>query len=98
MVLSILREEDAYGYKILQRVRDLSGGQIEWKEGMLYPVLHRLESQGLVESYWSDSTGRRRKYYRLKRSGRAALKEEERHWMIVHGALVRLWGGEPCPT
>ena len=98
MVLSILRGEDCYGYEILRRVRELSGGQIDWKEGMLYPVLHRLEAEGLVGSYWSSPNGRKRKYYQLKQPGRRALKAEARQWMVVHETLTRMWSGQPCPT
>jgi DNA-binding PadR family transcriptional regulator len=75
LVLSILTEGDSYGYAIIQRVKELSGGKIEWTDGMLYPVLHWLEDQALVESRWEDSeTGRKRKYYALKSAGRKALR------------------------
>src|SRR5687767_13219051 len=71
LVLSILSEGDSYGYAIIQRVKELSGGKIEWTDGMLYPVLHWLEDQDLVASRWVDSdTGRQRKYYSLKARGR----------------------------
>ena len=74
LVLAILAEGENYGYAIIQRVKELSGGKIEWTDGMLYPVLHWLEDQDLVESRWEDSeTGRKRKYYALKSAGRKAL-------------------------
>src|SRR3712207_9220305 len=60
IVLAILAEEDSYGYAILQRVRELSGGRMEWTDGMLYPVLHRLERLGHVEARWGGSGGGRR--------------------------------------
>ena len=64
IVLAILAEADSYGYAILQRVRELSGGRMEWTDGMLYPVLHRLERLGHVEARWARAeSGRRRKYY-----------------------------------
>src|SRR5215470_3384002 len=67
LILSILEEGESYGYAIIQRVRDLSGGAIEWTDGMLYPVLHRLEAQGHIRSVWRTSdVGRRRKYYALR--------------------------------
>src|SRR4028118_955689 len=79
IVLAILAEEDSYGYAILQRVRELSGGRMEWTDGMLYPVLHRLERLGHVESRWEVAeSGRRRKYYRITSRGRAQLAEERR--------------------
>src|SRR5687767_12168330 len=75
IVLAILAEEDSYGYAILQRVRELSGGRMEWTDGMLYPVLHRLERLGHVEARWEVAeSGRRRKYYRLTSRGRAQLR------------------------
>ena len=92
LVLSILEEGESYGYALIQRVRELSGGAIEWTDGMLYPVLHRLEGQGYIGSYWRTAeTGRRRKYYSLRRPGRAALREQKQQWLVVHGALAKLW-------
>jgi len=93
LVLSILAEGESYGYAIIQRVRQLSGEKLEWTEGMLYPVLHRLERQGLIKSVWRTAeTGRKRKYYKLVRKGVAALAEERRHWLSVHETLAGLWG------
>jgi DNA-binding PadR family transcriptional regulator len=91
MVLSILSAGDSYGYAIIQEVARRSGGRMQWTEGMLYPVLHRLEREELIESYWDDSEGRKRKYYRLKRDGRKALREEQEQWSAVHAALASLW-------
>jgi PadR family transcriptional regulator PadR len=99
LILSILTEEDSYGYAIIKRVRELSGGQMEWTDGMLYPVLHRLEKQGCIESYLARSeTGRERKYYRLKKSGTKALVEYKSQWTLVHNALQQLWESKPCLT
>lgn len=93
ILLSILSDGDSYGYAILQRVRELSDGEVEWTEGMLYPVLHRLEERGNIRSRWSKSeSGRRRKYYALNRSGRQLLAEQRHQWMAVHSTLTRLWG------
>jgi PadR family transcriptional regulator, regulatory protein PadR len=92
LVLAILAEGDSYGYAILQRVRELSGGELEWTDGMLYPVLHRLERSGLVESRWeSAETGRRRKYYRVTPAGLEQLADERRQWRAVDGALRKIW-------
>lgn len=92
LVLAILMEGDSYGYAILQRVRELSGGAMEWSDGMLYPVLHRLERSGLVESRWERSeSGRRRKYYRVTEAGRKQLAEERRQWRTVDEALRKIW-------
>ena len=92
-VLSILEDGDSYGYAIIQRVRELSGGAIEWTDGMLYPVLHRLEAHGYVASRWcAADTGRKRKYYSLTNRGRKALGQQKEQWLIVHGSLAKLWG------
>jgi PadR family transcriptional regulator, regulatory protein PadR len=92
LVLAILAEGDSYGYAILQRVRELSGGDLEWTDGMLYPVLHRLEKAGLIESRWETAeTGRKRKYYRVTGAGREQLAEERRQWRTVDGALRKIW-------
>lgn len=91
MVLAILDEGDSYGYAILKRIRELSGGHLEWTDGMLYPLLHRLERQGLVTSSWDVADGRRRKHYALTGGGREALAERRRQWQVVADALDRLW-------
>lgn len=92
LALSILSEADSYGYEMIQRVAELGGGELEWSEAMLYPVLHRMEDQGLVSSYWeSPPGGRRRKYYALTDVGRYKLEEKKRQWGVVGGALERLW-------
>ena len=89
LVLAILKPGPSYGYAIIQEVKDLSGGELAWSEGMLYPVLHRLEEQGLIESYeGTGDTGRKRRYYRLCPLGRKALADDKRQWEIVHGALT----------
>ncbi len=94
LVLAILAEGDSYGYAILQRVRELSGGAMEWTDGMLYPVLHRLERSGLVESRWEKAeTGRRRKYYRVTGAGREQLARDRREWTAVDETLRKVWSG-----
>lgn len=99
LILSILAQGDSYGYAIIQRVRELSGGQMQWTDGMLYPVLHRLEKQDLIESYLSTAeSGRRRKYYRVKKSGTKALTEHKSQWLLVHNTLQQLWERRPCLT
>ena len=96
LLLSILAGGESYGYEIIQKVRELSGGQIEWSDGMLYPVLHRLERDGLIDSEWKESdTGRQRKYYSLNSAGRKALKSERQQWLTVHNTLGKLWNIQP---
>ena len=92
IVLAILAEEDSYGYAILQRVREASGGRMEWTDGMLYPVLHRLERLGHVEARWEVAeSGRRRKYYRITAQGQAQLAEERSQWLAVDATLRGIW-------
>ncbi len=92
IVLAILASEDSYGYAIIQRVRELSGGHMEWTDGMLYPVLHRLERLGYIEARWEVAdTGRRRKYYRITAQGRTQLAEERRQWQAVDATLRGVW-------
>ncbi len=92
LVLAILAEGDSYGYAIIKRVAELSGGHLEWTDGMLYPVLHRLERQGLVAAKWSTSqSGRRRRYYRLTKEGRAHLAAHRRQWQVVDRTLRGVW-------
>src|SRR4051794_18689593 len=93
MVLGILAEGESYGYAILQRVTELSEGQLQWSDGMLYPLLHRLERLGQVESTWADSpSGRARKHYRLSSAGEAAFREQRLQWDVVSRALQKVWG------
>jgi PadR family transcriptional regulator PadR len=92
LVLAILAEGDSYGYAILKRVQQLSGGRMEWTDGMLYPVLHRLERTGHVRARWQTAeSGRRRKYYRITPQGRAQLVEERRQWQAVDETLRGVW-------
>ena len=99
LVLAILGDGESYGYALIQRVRELSGGEIEWTDGMLYPVLHWMEKQALIESEWREAeTGRKRKYYRLRKEGRKALQAERQQWLTVHQTLSRLWKLKPHLT
>src|SRR3954468_17226490 len=88
LVLAILAEGDSYGYAILKRVSELSGGELQWTDGMLYPVLHRLERQGSIKGKWDTAeTGRKRKYYHLTARGHALLAEQRRQWQMLDAAL-----------
>lgn len=92
LVLAILSESESYGYAILKRIDELSGGELEWTDGMLYPLLHRLDRLGYVEATWdSPPGGRRRRYYRITAGGRKALSEHRRQWEVVSGALRNAW-------
>ena len=92
MVLGILAESESYGYAIIKQVGELSGGRLEWTDGLLYPLLHRLERLGHVESVWRQPDGgRRRKYYRITEQGRTELSDQRRQWEAVAAALQNVW-------
>jgi DNA-binding PadR family transcriptional regulator len=92
LVLAILAERESYGYAIIKRVAELSGGHLQWTDGMLYPVLHRLERQGHIAAKWSEGdNGRRRKYYRITKEGRALLAVHRQQWRVVDSALRGIW-------
>ena len=102
LLLSILEGGDSYGYAIIKRVKELSDEQISWSEGMLYPVLHRLEDQNLISSHWKGSSGsRRRRYYRITAEGRRAQSVLRRQWLVVNETLLKTWLDAltiPCPV
>ena len=94
VVLSILAGGESYGYEILKQVKLLSDGKLEWYDGMLYPVLHRLERDGLIAGRWQlTDEGRRRKYYRLTTRGKGQLAADRENWRTVRGALEMSWRG-----
>ncbi len=97
LILSILAEGESYGYAIIKRVAALSGGSMRWTDGMLYPILHRLESQGLIESEVRTSeTGRKRKYYRIKQDGSTAISAYQTQWQTVYETLNKVWEAKLC--
>jgi PadR family transcriptional regulator PadR len=92
LILSLLSKGETYGYAIIQEVKRLSENKIAWTDGMLYPVLHRLEDRGFIKSRWAESeTGRKRKYYSLKEDGKKALNKQREQWLTVNDTLARLW-------
>ena len=94
LVLAILAESESYGYAILKRVRELSEGELEWTDGMLYPLLHRLSRLGYVTTDWrTPPEGRRRRYYAITSDGEAALAEQQRQWITVTRTLGDIWRG-----
>jgi PadR family transcriptional regulator PadR len=97
LILSILKEGKNYGYNITQRVKEISGGSLQWADGMLYPVLKKLETEGFVSSEWiiTDSD-RRRKYYSITEAGKRELIIEQKNWLSVHAVLTQLWHLKPA--
>jgi PadR family transcriptional regulator PadR len=98
LVLGILARGESYGYAILKHVDEVSGGELAWTDGLLYPLLHRLERLGHIESSWREApSGRRRKYYEITDQGRAKLADQHRQWAAVVNALRNTWpGGGPA--
>jgi PadR family transcriptional regulator, regulatory protein PadR len=91
LILSLLSKGESYGYAIMQEIKDRSKDRIQWTDGMLYPVLHRMERNGWIESRWAESeNGRKRKYYWIKKDGKRALKQQREQWMMVHSVLAGL--------
>jgi len=95
-ILSIIAEEETYGYEIIHHVQELTAGEIIYTASTLYPVLHQLENDGLLESFWREvEKAPNRKYYRLTPIGAKSLEAEKRQWLHVHRALMQLWGPAP---
>lgn len=92
IMLTLLQQRAMYGYELIQRVEELSGGRLQWKANKLYPLLHQLENEKIVEAYWHRSeSGPDRKYYRLTDQGRKALDQSRAHWRELGVLLSKLW-------
>lgn len=88
VILAILSRGEDYGYSLIQKVKEFSAGKIDWKEGMIYPVLQRMEVDGLISSKWKTSADQRpRRYFRITERGRAQLASELTGWQNVWKAL-----------
>jgi DNA-binding PadR family transcriptional regulator len=92
LVLATLAAGPAHGYAVIEELKRRSGGAFDLPEGTVYPVLHRLEAEGLLASEWSDGTGRRRRVYSLTRRGRTALNGRRRDWKLFAGAVEAVLG------
>lgn len=98
LILALLREKPRYGYALIRDVETLSDGRLRWEEGMLYPILHRLEALGWVTSDWSSPrSGRKRKYYSLQPEGHRALQSSQEQWQAMHAILQSVWTGASSP-
>jgi DNA-binding PadR family transcriptional regulator len=92
LILSLLSRGESYGYELIQEVKRLSGDQIKWTDGMIYPVLHRMEERGWIKSRWVEiENGRKRKYYSIVKDGRQALREKREQWAVIASVLDGLW-------
>ena len=91
LVLSLLQKNEMYGYQIIKEMELKSSGVFSFKEGTLYPILHNLEEENLVESFWKDGENlRKRKYYRITKKGRGALKEKEEEWTLFTSTVNKI--------
>ncbi len=90
LVLSVIASEDMYGYKIVKELEARSENVFSLKEGTLYPVLHSLEQNGYVQSYWVEVDNKKRKYYHITRKGKNALKQKKEEWKEYSAAVGRV--------
>ena len=93
LVLSVLSRQELYGYQIIKTVELMSESVFQMNEGTLYPILHSLEKEGALESYWCEAEGRKRKYYKITESGLAELADKKREWQSFSGAVSKVLGG-----
>lgn len=93
IILSILSQGETYGYEIIRKVDLLSEEEVQWTDGMLYPVLHKLEKKGHIIAEWrvAPETGRRRKYYRITAQGNKQLQTEQQQWEKMNTLFTKLW-------
>ena len=92
LILSMLSHGKSYGYQIIKQIEELSNGELNWTDAMLYPVLHRMEKEGLIVSEWIIlDNGRKRKYYSFTELGKQERKVSKEQWLNVNAALNALW-------
>lgn len=98
LILKLLHKKPMYGYEMIKEIEEKSNGIFSFKEGTLYPILHTLETKGLVEAYWDDSESKRkRKYYKITDKGSLELKERQEEWTTFRSAVDKvLWEGIMC--
>ena len=95
LILTLLAKGESYGYELIQEIKRLSGEEIRWTDGMLYPVLHRMEDSGWITARWVEmENGRKRKYYSIEDDGHQALKKKREQWTVISTVLGGLWKGQ----
>jgi transcriptional regulator len=92
LILEALAQEPSHGYRIAQKIKERSAGVLDFKEGTLYPALHKLENEGMVESYDSVENGRTRRHYRITRAGRGMLARDRAEWRQLSRAVTTSLG------
>jgi transcriptional regulator len=91
LILSLLTRQSMYGYEIATTVHKDSNGAFTWREGSLYPSLHKMQADGLIVGEWEEKeTGRKRRYYRITEKGRGVLEEKEDAWKALNKAVNRI--------
>ena len=98
LILSLLNRKNMYGYEMIKEIELKSKNVFSFKEGTLYPILHSLENENYIESYWDSNTGaRKRKYYRITESGKKILLEKEQEWKLFSSTVNNvLWEDNLC--
>lgn len=93
IVLEMLKNENMYGYQLIKKLSEKSKNVFELKEGTLYPILHGLEEENLITSYWDETTAKKRKYYAITEKGKKILKDKKEEWKIFSSGINRVIGG-----
>ena len=93
LILEMVKDKNMYGYQMIKKLKEKSNNVFEFKEGTLYPILHSLEEEGLISSYWDDTTGKKRKYYSITTKWKKSLKEKNEEWKIFSESVNRVIGG-----
>ena len=96
IILKLVNERPMYGYEIIKVVNERTDNAFKWKEGTIYPCLHRMEGARVIKGEWQDgATGRQRRYYAITRKGRALLKKKAVEWSAFSMAVnALLFGGD----
>jgi PadR family transcriptional regulator, regulatory protein PadR len=95
VILSILKQGDSYGYEMIQKVKEFTNGEVEWHEVGIYPVLKKMENEGMIKSYWKMQDGERpRKYYTIQEAGVNQLATNKYEWNLVEMLYKKLWSLE----
>lgn len=97
LVLSVINDRPTYGYELIKELEARSGGYFRFREGTLYPALHRMEREGLIEGKWQSlSSGQERRYYFITESGRRALEQKRATWTDFSAAVRSVLNTEPA--
>ena len=96
IILTILLEGENYGYELIKKVKKFSNGKLMWTDAMLYPVLHRMQKEGLIQARWEIlENGRKRKYYKITVAGHSVLKEKKEDWVMILQMFSKMWNLNP---